>query len=121
MPREADKFLFDALGALTAIEAYTAGLDFPAFGHNGMIQAAVERKFEIVGEALNRVQRVDADLFDRIPQARRIVGFRNILAHGYDVIDPEVVWDVIANHLLPLKDSLQQALARQVGFDGSDA
>lgn len=32
MPREADKFLFDAVGALTAIEAYTVGLDFPAFG-----------------------------------------------------------------------------------------
>ncbi len=60
-----------------------------------MMRSAVERQLGIIGEALNRLARVDPELAGRIPDIGRIVGFRNVLAHGYDVVDDEVVWTAI--------------------------
>ena len=114
MSNDIPKYLYDALDAVKAIEMFTSGVTYPIYLQQNMIQAAVERKFEIIGEALHRVEHADSNIFEQIPDARRIVGFRNILAHGYDVIDQEVVWDVIKRHLLPLKAKLQQLLA---GYD----
>jgi len=57
------------------------------------------RKLEIVGEALNRLSRDHPELAARIPDIARIIGFRNVLAHGYDVVDDEVVWDAITSDL----------------------
>jgi uncharacterized protein with HEPN domain len=76
-----------------------------------MIQAAVERKFEIVGEALNRLQRTAPELFDQVPEAARIVGFRNILAHGYDIVDPELVWNAVTHRVPELKVVVLRLLA----------
>jgi uncharacterized protein with HEPN domain len=45
-----------------------------------------------------------------IPQHERIIGFRNIISHGYDVIDPELVWDAIQNHLPVLKGVVEDLL-----------
>ena len=64
-----------------------------------MVQAAVERKFEIIGEAINRIKRLDASLVEAIPGYERIIGFRNIISHGYDIIDSEIVWNAIQEHL----------------------
>ncbi|MCC5914987.1 MAG: DUF86 domain-containing protein [Balneolaceae bacterium] len=62
------------------------------------MQLAIEREFEIIGEALYRLEKVEPDkLADRIPEYRKIIDFRNILAHGYDIIDEAVVWDFVQN------------------------
>jgi uncharacterized protein with HEPN domain len=68
----------------------------------------VERQFEIVGEALNRLQKLDPELVAQISDYRRIIAFRNVLAHGYDVVSDEVVWDIVQNRL----DVLRQDIAR---------
>jgi uncharacterized protein with HEPN domain len=46
-------------------------------------QLVIEREFEILGEALYRVRNIAPEVFDRIPSGHRIIGMRNILAHGY--------------------------------------
>jgi uncharacterized protein with HEPN domain len=74
--------LFDVLSAIEAIEQYTRGLDLNAYLSDGMVQAAVERKFEIVGEALNRLSREHDEVLVQIRDHQRIIGFRNVLAHG---------------------------------------
>lgn len=61
-----------------------------------MLQLAIERVFEIFGEALIRLERIDEDnLSKNIPEYRRIIGFRNLVAHGYDVIDDAALWDLV--------------------------
>lgn len=111
MQLEVRKHLFDVLEAIKEIESYVQGLDCFRFLTHGMAQAAVERKFEIIGEALNRLQRIDPNVFARTTDAQRILGFRNILAHGYDVVDHAIVWDIIANHLSILKTEVASLLA----------
>jgi uncharacterized protein with HEPN domain len=60
----------------------------------------VERQFEIIGEALNRLLKEAPDLANRVPDLARIVGFRNVLIHGYAVIDDGRVWEIVTT-LLP--------------------
>jgi uncharacterized protein with HEPN domain len=74
------------------------------------VRAGVERKLEIVGEALNRLTRDHPDLASQIPDIERIVGFRNVLAHGYGVVDDEVVWDVITTDLPQLTATVEAML-----------
>jgi len=76
-----------------------------------MVQAAVERKFEIIGEAINRIKRLDASLVEAIPGYERIIGFRNIISHGYDVIDPEIVWNAIQDYLPALRSRVKDLLS----------
>jgi uncharacterized protein with HEPN domain len=59
----------------------------------------VEREFEIIGEALNRLSQVEPELAARVTELPRIVGFRNRIIHGYDTVDDATVWGVIKAHL----------------------
>ncbi len=59
-----------------------------------MLRAAVEREFEIIGEALAQLSKLDAALVARISDYRRIIAFRNILIHGYADVDDQLVWDL---------------------------
>ncbi len=82
MQRNPRAFLWDVREASLAIQSFTAGMDTTAFAVNEMAQAAVERKFEIIGEALNQLSKLDAALAARIPDLPQIVAFRNQLIHG---------------------------------------
>lgn len=73
-------------------------------------RAAVERKFEIIGEALNRLYREDDEALSQIRDYQRIIGFRNILAHGYDAIDQHLVWDAVQNHLPLLREDVERLI-----------
>ena len=64
------------------IGRFTEGMDSGAYAGDALTQAAVERKFEIIGEALNRLQKAHPKLAGRIPRLRRIIAFRNLLIHG---------------------------------------
>ena len=66
-----------------------------------MLRSAVERQFEIIDEALNQPRRNDPAPAVRIPERGRIVGFRNLLIHGYDEIDSEDVWRIVEVDLPP--------------------
>jgi len=65
-----------------------------------MLRAAVERQFEIIGEALRRLSKEDPVTIARINEHARIIAFRNILIHGYADIDDRIVWD-LAHSKLP--------------------
>ena len=92
------------------IERFIEGMDGAAYASDARTQAAVERKFEIIGEALNRLHQTRPDLAERIPRHRRIVDFRNLLIHGYASVMPERVWDYAENHLPELRRTIQALL-----------
>jgi uncharacterized protein with HEPN domain len=66
--------------------------------------------FEIIGEALARLERSDRDLIEAIPDYRQIIGFRNRIAHGYDDIRDEQVWEIIHTFLPQLKATVERLL-----------
>ncbi len=75
-----------------------------------MAQAAVERKFEIIGEALNQLTKLDSALANRIPDLPQIVAFRNQLIHGYATVNVGTVWNVMQGALPPLVGAVQALL-----------
>ena len=93
------------------IEHFIDGMDVGTYADNALTQATVKRKFEIIGEALNRLQQTRPDLAERIPRHRRIIDFRNLLIHGYASVMPERVWDYAENHLPQLRHIVQTLLA----------
>ena len=114
MQRDPRAFLWDVRESALAIQTFTAGMDVTAYAANGMAQAAVERKFEIIGEALSQLARLDAALAVRIPDLPKIVAFRNQLIHGYATVNVSTVWNVVQNSLPPLLACIQ-ALLQELG------
>jgi uncharacterized protein with HEPN domain len=76
-----------------------------------MLRAAVEREFEIMGEALAKLARLDEEIAGRITDYRRIITFRNILIHGYADVDDRLVWDVVESKLAVLRREVESLLA----------
>jgi uncharacterized protein with HEPN domain len=110
MNDEIRKSLIDILQAAEEIQNFTHEMDFKAYQNSLITQRAVERDFEIVGEALNRIRQIDAELIEKVPEYHRIIGFRNILIHGYDIIDEMIVWKAVENHLPILVKKVKEIL-----------
>jgi len=74
------------------------------------LQAALERKLAIIGEAFVRLREEDAGTAESFSDLRKIVGMRNRLVHGYDQLDLDVVWDTTVNHVPKLLEEVAAAL-----------
>ena len=111
MQRDPKSLLWDAREAADLIATITAGKSFADFDRDVVLRSAVERQFEIVGEALARLARLDPAIAAKIPDLREIVAFRNVLIHGYAVIDRARVWRVVEDNLPELRAALAALLA----------
>jgi uncharacterized protein with HEPN domain len=109
MQREAAAFLWDAHEAAGLIREFVSGRNFETFSASALICSAVERQFEIIGEAFSKIA---PEIAGQIPELAQIVGFRNVLIHGYAVLDKAVVWKVIQKDLGPLEEAVQRLLAK---------
>ena len=109
------KSLQDILDAGRAIQLFARDRTVADYRSDLMFRSAVERQFGIIGEALRRVDAVDGAALQHISEARRIIGFRNIIAHGYDGLDDATVWQAITDKL-PLL--LTEAAALLAKFEG---
>jgi len=99
MRPETKKYLEDIARAGELIAQFTAGKSFEEYKNNPMLRAAVERQFEIAGEALSRLAKSDAAVAARIGEHQRIIAFRNILIHGYNNVDDFLVWGIVESKL----------------------
>lgn len=115
MEVEIKKLLYDLEQALHLLQEFTQGQPFETYAHNAMLRSAVERQFEIVGEALNRLSKRAPALVSQISDYQRIIAFRNVLAHGYDVVSDAIVWDIVQNKLPTLQAELDE-LKRTAGM-----
>jgi uncharacterized protein with HEPN domain len=113
------KRLLDALNACRAIQSFVADRTFSEYERNLMLRSAVERQFEIVGEALHRAESDDPGLSELIPDLNRIVGMRNRIIHGYDSVDDQLLWHTIQTHVPPLAQRLVQLLESDEAPDGT--
>lgn len=105
-------YLVHMLQAMERIERYTFQLDEVQFSASEMIQDAVIRNFEVIGEAANNIQRVDpsfAAAHSEIPW-QVMYTMRNRLTHGYDKVDLAIVWQSIRNDLPSLYSRIKAAL-----------
>ena len=67
---------------------------------------AAERDFEIIGEALNKLLRIEPGL--NIEHAKDIIGLRNLIAHAYDSIDVQILWSILLNDIPKLKKEIEE-------------
>jgi len=105
MPHRVDKLLLDIILACEEAMGVCINKSFSDFKSDRILQLAIERQFEIIGEALYRLEKVDeSNLSGRIPEYRKMIGLRNIIAHGYDVVDDDALWDIVVNKLPKLKE-----------------
>jgi uncharacterized protein with HEPN domain len=114
MQRDSRAYLWDIDQAAGAIEWFVAGLDLKTYEQMELVHSAVERKFEIIGESLNQLAKQDAALASRIPRIHEIIAFRNILIHGYALIERARVLR-IAREALPTLRSVIAALIKELG------
>lgn len=111
MQRDPRAFLWDVREAARAIQGFTDGMDATAYARHAMAQAAVERKFEVIGEALNQLAKLDPSMALRIPDLPQIVAFRNQLIHGYALVNVDTVWNIVQNALPGLLSTVEALLA----------
>jgi uncharacterized protein with HEPN domain len=110
MNNAAKKLLFDVLESARSIRDWCTDRTFTDYESDRQFRRAVEREFEIIGEALGRLSTADIHTAERIDELPRIVGFRNRIIHGYDSIDDATVWGVIEGHLPALLKQVQNLL-----------
>lgn len=104
------KLLLDVRDAGESILQHTTGKSLAEYAADRFLRRAVEREFEIIGEALNRIDRLDPATAARISERRRIVDFRNRIIRGYDTIDGVVVLGVVEKYLPLLVRETSQLL-----------
>jgi len=102
-PLDIRKYLFDINEACELLIQFTGGKTFSDYSADPMLRSAVERQFEIIGEALAQVLRLDVSLRSRISDAGRIIAFRNRLIHGYSSVADDVVWGILEANLPSLR------------------
>lgn len=109
------KILEDIREAATFIRSVTASESAGGYAQNRLLRFAVERNFEIIGEAIRRLEHLTPGTAQRITNHRRIVAFRNTLIHGYDLVDDSLVWDTIQHHLPVLLEEVVTLMAQETG------
>lgn len=110
--RDARAFLWDVNEAAQAIQSFTMGLDAAGYANSPLVSSAVERKFEIIGEALNQLAKTAPELAQQIPDLPHIVDFRNQLILGYATVDHATVWSVVSESLPELCQAVEHLLRR---------
>ena len=112
MPRSVAAYLADIVDACDAVEAVLAGVDLTTYQETRAIRSSVEREFILVGEAVTGIRRLHPQAAEGISHARKIVGFRNLLAHEYAAVDDETVFGFATDDLPLLRRECTALLDR---------
>lgn len=107
MPHSLDKLLVDARMAIDLIQSFVDGVTYEQFIRDPEKRSAVQMQCIVIGEVLARMRAAFPAAFEGITEGRKIIDFRNIIAHGYDMVSDDLVWDVVANHLSLLHAELE--------------
>ena len=120
MTHDPRQSLHDIRQAAERIVAFCQGKGAADYLSDVYFRSAVERQFEIAGEAVNRLRKGSPELVTRISEYGKIIGFRNQLIHGYDIIDDEISWLAVEKKL-PILLRQVTALLDELNAAGGDA
>jgi len=112
MERDPRAYLWDAREAADAIAAFAQGRTLDDYLADRMLRSAIERQFEIIGEALRQLEKIAPHLARELPELRQAVAFRNILIHGYTSINDQTVWRTVRESLPALRAGIAALLDR---------
>jgi uncharacterized protein with HEPN domain len=111
MSPESRKLLEDMSDAARDIASFAGRRTLPEYLADKQLRWSVERGFEIIGEALTQLSKVDRATGERITDHRKITSFRNVLIHAYGRIDDTKTWDIVQTKLPVLRLELAQLLS----------
>ena len=102
------KYLLDIESIISEIETIKVriGTDFTVFANDIILQRAVERELEIIGEAVRKLIELRPDI--EISSSKKIIGLRNIISHAYDSVEPQLIWGILQRDIPQLKDEIQK-------------
>ena len=107
--RDPRLFLADMMEAITKIEKWIAGISNEKFSKDALLQDAVVRNLEILGEAAKNIPEEIRLRYPNIPW-KRIAGFRDIAIHDYFGVDLEIVWKILTEGIVAVKPSLDKMI-----------
>jgi uncharacterized protein with HEPN domain len=111
MQHDVRKYLLDISTSIESINDFIGDdKNFNAYESNKLVRRAVERELEIIGEATNRILKIDSNI--DISDARRIVNLRNWVIHSHDNVDNILIWGIILKDLPLLKTQVDRLLDR---------
>lgn len=114
MNDEIKKWLQDILDSINSINDFIGSPRlFDQYEKNKLLRRAVEREIEIIGEAVNRLNKQKPDLI--ISNAKQIIATRNRVAHAYDAVNNSLIWGIVINHLPNLKSEVEELLLSKNG------
>ena len=108
--RDPEKYLYDMLSSCRFLLEFKRGKTVDDYKGDRAFRSALERELQIVGEALLQLERVAPEIAERISEYRNIIGFRHVLVHGYDSLDPATVWNVVESKLEGLTEEIEALL-----------
>lgn len=111
MRLESLKLLEDIRVAAADALEMTAGMTYDDYVASKPLRYAVERCFEIAGEALGQLHKIDPDAAHRITDWRAIIAFRNVLIHGYAIVQHDKTWDIVTSELPVLLREVSELLS----------
>lgn len=112
MDRDPRAYLWEAKQSADAIAEILAGRTFADYQADRILRWAVERQFQIAGEALRQLQKSAPDLAQQISSLAEAIAFRNVLVHGYAIVEDQIVWRTVQESLPALRDELTKLLAK---------
>ena len=110
MTARSEKYLRDMLDAAETETANVEGVSREQFHANRIVRDAVTWNFCVIGEALSQLFKIDLVTAGRLTDARKTIGLRNQLIHGYNAIDDDITWFIIVDHLPVLIQELRDLL-----------
>lgn len=102
------KFILDIQSVIQEIETVKTKTNnnFNSFQSDIILQRAIERDLEIIGEAIRKIIEIDPSI--KITSAKNIIGLRNIISHAYDSVEPEMIWGIIQNNIPVLANEVNK-------------
>lgn len=110
MQCDPEKCLYDMLDSCRFLMEFSASRTLDDLRHDRGFRSAVERELQIIGEALLVLARIAPQAAEQISEHKRIIRYRHVLVHGYNIVNHDITWAIIQEKLPILKREIDTLL-----------